>query len=454
MRRFVAVALAVTFAAGCSDAHGPAMGPAAPLFSHMAGGDWNATADMSQARHFLAAAAVAPDGKVYVSGGLDASGLPVTLVEAYMPAEDRWTAVASLPEDRFTHASALGGDGRIYAIGGITGGGATLTNTVASYDVAADSWTAAPSMTVVRGGPAAAAADGKIYVTGGLNEFDVESSGEVFDPATRLWSPIASMATARHQHAMATGSDGLIYAIGGSDASGGLIAAVEAYNPATGEWTPVASLPAGRIGLGAATAGDGHVYAYGGWTGGSEVESSALTLEDGEWKPAPSMNQARTGFAATAGPDGRIYAIGGVTIGTGSLSSAEWRLPRASSITVAIVIKPRDADDDDDGNDEDDASKPARINRESKGTVPVALLSSSTFDARTADRSTVRFAGAPALRIGGGAKDVNGDGLPDVVFHFLTRSLELPDGTTVACMTGRTTAGTSFQGCDAVHLVK
>jgi hypothetical protein len=110
------------------------------------------------------------------------------------------------------------------------------------------------------------------------------------------------------------------------------------------------------------------------------------------------------------------------------------------TLRVAIDIKP--------------GSDPNSINPKSKGNVPVALLSSSTFDAQTANRATVKFAGASALDIGQSPRDVNGDGLLDVVFHFSTQSLSLPAGTTEACLTGFTGAGVEFTGCDSVRLVK
>lgn len=444
MNRWAAVALAVTFLAGCYDATGPEMPLHSPLYSHVAASTWNPTGNLSVRRHFLAAAAASSDGRVYVSGGLDEFGAPLALVEVYNPAADAWSGVAPLPGDRFAHASVRGGDGLIYAIGGVTGGGATLTNSVESYDVSANSWGSATSMTVVRGAPAAAVAGGKIYVTGGQNLDGVEASGEVYDPTTKTWTAIASMATPRSLHAMATGPDGRVYAIGGTNFNIVFIASVEAYDPETNVWTEVASLPSGRQGLGAATAADGHIYAYGGEAGDpTDVESTVFSYDvaTNTWTAAPSMNQARFGFAATAAPDGRIYAVAGVSRVSGTLNSAEWYLPVVeTTVMVDIDIKP--------GGD------PNSINRAASGNVPVAVLSSTTFDATTIDPSTVMFAGAPALRIGGGPEDVNGDGLADVVFHFATQALELPDGTTQACLTGQTTDETNVEGCDAVRLVK
>ncbi|MCX5885311.1 MAG: hypothetical protein NT096_05305 [Proteobacteria bacterium] len=99
-------------------------------------------------------------------------------------------------------------------------------------------------------------------------------------------------------------------------------------------------------------------------------------------------------------------------------------------------------------------SFPNSINLKSKGNVPVAILSSQTFDAATVDWSTVVFAGAPALSIGGLPEDVNSDGLMDLVLHFSTQSLNLKSGDTEACLTGKTLSEQEFKGCDSVSIVK
>jgi hypothetical protein len=111
-----------------------------------------------------------------------------------------------------------------------------------------------------------------------------------------------------------------------------------------------------------------------------------------------------------------------------------------TTLNVAIDIKP--------------GGFPNSINLKSKGNVPVAILSSPTFDAATFDRGTVVFAGAPALSIGGSPEDVNGDGLLDLVLHFSTQSLNLMSGDTEACLTGKTLSGQEFKGCDSVNIVK
>lgn len=99
-------------------------------------------------------------------------------------------------------------------------------------------------------------------------------------------------------------------------------------------------------------------------------------------------------------------------------------------------------------------SFPNSINLKSKGNIPVAILSDATFDATTVDPSTVVFASAFPLPIGGSPEDVNGDGKLDIVLHFDTQALNLKPGDTAAMLTGRTLSGQEFTGGNSVRIVK
>lgn len=73
------------------------------------------------------------------------------------------------------------------------------------------------------------------------------------------------------------------------------------------------------------------------------------------------------------------------------------------------------------------------INLSSKGSIPVAVLSSPTFDAATVDAYTATLASAPVKLKGRGRaqpsmEDVNGDGLLDQVVHISTQELSLGAG--------------------------
>ena len=101
---------------------------------------------------------------------------------------------------------------------------------------------------------------------------------------------------------------------------------------------------------------------------------------------------------------------------------------------------------------------PNSINLGSKGNVPVAVLSTETFDATTLVLSSVTFGGAPIQARNNGTLmasfvDVNDDGRPDLILHFDTQSLNLTNASTQATLTGMTTNGRCVSGSDSVNIV-
>jgi hypothetical protein len=106
-------------------------------------------------------------------------------------------------------------------------------------------------------------------------------------------------------------------------------------------------------------------------------------------------------------------------------------------IQVTVDIKP--------------GSDPNSINLNSRGVVPVAVLTTDDFDASTVDPVTVLFAGASPLRWA--MEDVDGDGDMDLLFHFKTQELGLDENSTEAILTGSTFGGQPIQGTDTVNIV-
>lgn len=113
-----------------------------------------------------------------------------------------------------------------------------------------------------------------------------------------------------------------------------------------------------------------------------------------------------------------------------------------STIEVSIDIKPGSA------------TNP--INLSSTGSIPVTILSTSTFDATAVDPASVCFGDAesPAERdciaLDGGIEDINGDGQPDLLLRFKTRETGIDPGDTQACLTGTTFSDASLEGCDSI----
>jgi hypothetical protein len=141
--------------------------------------------------------------------------------------------------------------------------------------------------------------------------------------------------------------------------------------------------------------------------------------------------------ASAAVQGGFVAPSGDIFVGRGSVQLAQE--------SVQIDIKP--------------GVFPNSINLGSNGVVPVAILSSATFDATKVDPTTVTLSGATAKLKGNGApivsfQDVNGDGRLDLVIQILTQALELTNGDTQALLQGKTFDGATVCGVDSVRIVK
>ena len=122
-----------------------------------------------------------------------------------------------------------------------------------------------------------------------------------------------------------------------------------------------------------------------------------------------------------------------------------WVLTNANGIiTVTIDIKP--------GED------PPSINPKSKGKIRVAILSSSTFDATTqVDTTSLTFGHTGDEQslafCNPHGRDVNGDGLLDLVCHFYKQKTGFQTGDTVGVLKGKTVTGTPIKGTDSIRIV-
>jgi hypothetical protein len=120
---------------------------------------------------------------------------------------------------------------------------------------------------------------------------------------------------------------------------------------------------------------------------------------------------------------------------TATPTSTPTRIPEG----VIVDIRPNDV--------------PNPVQVDSRGVIPVAVLGSDDFDANAVDRTSLRFGPAAAPAIHTALKDVNGDGILDLLGHFRTRATGIAAGDTEACLGGQTLAGESFMGCDAIVTV-
>lgn len=185
---------------------------------------------------------------------------------------------------------------------------------------------------------------GHILIIGGLDGGNLaQASCELFDPATETLFPIASMAHPRAGHAATLLADGRVLVTGGltdwTDANNQLIARLstaqttaEIFDPATGVWTEVGAMATRRMGHAQTLLPDGRVLVSGGVTGG---QPGIVTLFGGfaagpvmtgtcevfdpttnNFSAAPNLAIARAFHSATHLPGRGVLAAGGAAGGT------------------------------------------------------------------------------------------------------------------------------------------
>lgn len=112
-----------------------------------------------------------------------------------------------------------------------------------------------------------------------------------------------------------------------------------------------------------------------------------------------------------------------------------------AATTITIDIKP--------------GSFPNSINPRSREKIPVAILTTGTFDATTVDPTTVLFGqtGTEAAPVYTALEDVDGDGDTDMILHFNTHETGIMCGDISASLTGETFSGQTIEGSDAVNTV-
>ncbi len=185
--------------------------------------------------------------------------------------------------------------------------------------------------------------DGRVLVAGGGSGSLTAAVGtatcEAYNPLSRSWSAVASMATQRAFHTSVTLSDGRIMVIGGADGTGAVTNTCEIYDPIGNAWYSVASMTTQRAAHTATLLANGKVLVAGGCSSFTSLPGSTTPLGDilgtskdtGEvydpalntWAPVSNaMASKRFAASATRLNDGRVVLVSGLN-GTGSLAGVE-----------------------------------------------------------------------------------------------------------------------------------
>ena len=89
-----------------------------------------------------------------------------------------------------------------------------------------------------------------MYAVGGFASRRYLQTVEVFDPVTSKWRASASLPAPRAGASVAE-MGGEVYALGGEDGAGGLLASCLRFDTCTGEWEAIAELAVARRDAGA-----------------------------------------------------------------------------------------------------------------------------------------------------------------------------------------------------------
>lgn len=151
------------------------------------------------------------------------------------------------------------------------------------------------------------------------------------------------------------------------------------------------------------------------------------------------------------GSDGALTEAAGSPFPTGSssiLMSLTAFPPKSCSLTVDtvdIAIKPP-------------ALAPPPINPDANGKIPVAILSTPSFNAVTqVDRNSLTFghsgSEASLAECTAEGEDVNNDGLADLLCQFNTQQTGLVAGDSIVVLKGKTVTGRTIQGTETIRTV-
>jgi N-acetylneuraminic acid mutarotase len=265
------------------------------------------------------------DNKIYVFGGADASGTPLSTAEVYKTETNDWSDLTPMPLELWQSNTEVINN-KIYMVGGwrnIDGNWST-TNSTWEYDPEGVSWTAKKDCPANTAGNASCVLNGKLYILGGLKAMPVkDTSGQrqalVYDPASDTWDSLPEMLY-EHINTRASVLDNKIYVFGGYFATPTetyITGKTEMYDPEEKVWTELADMPI-AVGAHISVVHENKILVFGGDTGTFTLNQSSGTNSIQEYDPSknswrrmqsmPFKRSVMTGQKV----DNYIYLIGGL----------------------------------------------------------------------------------------------------------------------------------------------
>jgi N-acetylneuraminic acid mutarotase/predicted Ser/Thr protein kinase len=292
---------------------------------------WSAGPSLNQARAYAMAVRLT-DGSILVAGG-SSNSKPMATAERLYPGSGSWVMVGQMSEARTEGSMVALLSGAALAVGGGTVGAPSYKATASAdvFDPTSNQWTAALPMSSARAIETATVLnDGRVLVAGGATVWysqagQVNSSAEIFDPATGQWTPTAPMPTALYTQQGALLNNGQVLIAGGFSSTANSAAAVGVsllFDPTTGQWRQTAPLTSSRAQHTMVRLADGRVLALGGVSGYPYRLVRSTEIFDPStqsWSPAADLPVAIFWPATGVLQNGTVVVAGGISkVGGGS----------------------------------------------------------------------------------------------------------------------------------------
>jgi hypothetical protein len=261
---------------------------------------------------------------------------------AYDVANNAWITggLPTLTTPRRTGGGGLIGH-KIYVAGG-KDSSSTILSSCEEFDLDTRTLTAKESMPIAYWAVASAVAGDKLYIIG--NESSLGTTFE-YNPAVDSWTTKANLSVGRGW-ACAAGSNGLVYVMGGSDASGNALSDCWCFDPAANSWTQKADMPGPRMYSNAVAYGDSVIYVIGGSTAGTSLADKlvyAYHIAANTWSTATPKPTA-SGWAMVNVAGGGIFVAYGSDCVTPTyltnLNVASWVAPLPHDVMLSAIVAP------------------------------------------------------------------------------------------------------------------
>jgi hypothetical protein len=451
--------------------------------------------DLSVARSKQTATLLS-NGKVLLAGGYGAAG-PLASAELYDPATGVFASTPPMAFARYEH-TATPAAGKVLMSGGQSD--SSLLASAELFDPSTGSFVPVGPLAKARVGHSSAVVGGQPILLGGLGPAPLVQA-ELFNKVDNMFSLTGSMLSARYYATATTLTSGKVLVAGGYNSAP--LASAELYTPLALPPPPptlAVTVDYAQINLsetsiltwdstnanevtidGAPVPVDGslsvtptstttyRLVAIG--EAGSVQAEITVTVNAPPQAPAVSFNANHSSVqrgqsamltwdstnADTVSINGSSVSVDGsmsvtpvatttynlTATGPGGTVRASLTLAvTAPSPGVTIDVKPDDPVNS--------------INTKSNGRIPVAILSSASFDASTKiDVATLTFghSGNEASLAFCNVQQVNADGLLDLLCHFDTQAAAFQPADTSATLKGKTTSGVPFEASDLIRIV-